>query len=236
MLQFVHQSGAEAGKDDETRRKVRSQAMRDFRRRQREEREAVTKTGRARVSKSQRQSRSPQAHPCATSNRSRAVSLQSDSTRSESSQSATFEWKSTDEFLAVPTSRTPSIALQDDHSSDGGSPGYYLTPREQSPGQYFTPPELPSNYYFAAREPSPAPSQIIYWTPELRKVELHQPSRSPSIWGSDVEAGSYPPPIQVEQTLNFCRSCTTSTLNLFICDECVALCEQQAPPHTWTRY
>jgi hypothetical protein len=40
MLEFVHFTGAEAGKDSQTRRKVRSQAMRDFRRRQREEREA----------------------------------------------------------------------------------------------------------------------------------------------------------------------------------------------------
>ncbi|TKA74578.1 hypothetical protein B0A55_06310 [Friedmanniomyces simplex] len=39
MLEFVHLSGAEAGKDLQTRRKVRSQAMRDFRRRQREEQE-----------------------------------------------------------------------------------------------------------------------------------------------------------------------------------------------------
>ncbi|KAK1061458.1 hypothetical protein LTR12_006012 [Friedmanniomyces endolithicus] len=37
MLEFVHVSGPEAGKDLQTRRKVRSQAMRDFRRRQREE-------------------------------------------------------------------------------------------------------------------------------------------------------------------------------------------------------
>ena len=42
MLEFVHLSGREAGKDLQTRRKVRSQAMRDFRRRQRAEREAGT--------------------------------------------------------------------------------------------------------------------------------------------------------------------------------------------------
>ncbi len=40
MLEFVHLTGAAAGKDASTRRQVRSQAMRDFRRRQRAEREA----------------------------------------------------------------------------------------------------------------------------------------------------------------------------------------------------
>lgn len=35
MLEFVNLTGAEAGKDEQTRRKVRSQAMRDYRRRQR---------------------------------------------------------------------------------------------------------------------------------------------------------------------------------------------------------
>ncbi|QIW95065.1 hypothetical protein AMS68_000583 [Peltaster fructicola] len=39
MLQFVHLTGPDAGKDQTTRRKVRSQAMRDFRRRQRAENE-----------------------------------------------------------------------------------------------------------------------------------------------------------------------------------------------------
>ncbi|KAF7188713.1 hypothetical protein HII31_09965 [Pseudocercospora fuligena] len=41
MLQFVHVDGANGGKDLQTRRKVRSQAMRDFRRRQRAEKEAA---------------------------------------------------------------------------------------------------------------------------------------------------------------------------------------------------
>lgn len=222
MLEFVHLSGAEAGKDIQTRRKVRSQAMRDYRRRQRLEREAgerppidprpITGLTRTAQKASGLQTSKSAGHRSSSSGAHRDRSASSGmsvlpverrgahSTAHDQAPYAAFLSK--DIRPAPPLSRasTPSITLYGDYPSDTTSEDVLFGP---TPLVHSAQPEWLDP---ALLRISPHPQPL--WIP-----------RSPSP-GRAETTDPFDSPAQVDRMLAFCKSCSFMTTNLDLCDTC----------------
>ncbi|KAK0281829.1 hypothetical protein LTR35_002986 [Friedmanniomyces endolithicus] len=218
MLEFVHVSGPEAGKDLQTRRKVRSQAMRDFRRRQREEK--GKNDGGVPASKTTTKSRkaapgaSKQGSPRIQTSRSRATSTTSSASRASNSRAASMtsstpwipsiEQATPDGSLSVPTTRTTSAPTYG-HAFDSNPAHSYIHPQ-------LIPEHTPE---------WPIPEHM-YLTPDWMLQPTSTTSRSPSVWASDTEdyfqhPGHTP---RTPQGFSFCHCCAAATLNPVLCDVC----------------
>lgn len=203
MLEFVHLSGASAGKDLQTRRKVRSQAMRDFRRRQRAEREAGVLSYfkiRSSITVSDTHPVDPSLKPESITSkqksskrhsRDRSASAASAIVpeRRRSSQSVSPKTNPTylDENVSLSASssiQTPSVVVFDDMSANMDS--------------RFD--DLPQQ---ATRRTQ---SESSKWLPQW----IDQPSpvsRSHSTWGPESSVDPFQSPAQINQMFNFCKSC-----------------------------
>ncbi|KAK0917895.1 hypothetical protein LTR91_021411 [Friedmanniomyces endolithicus] len=216
MLEFVHVSGPEAGKDLQTRRKVRSQAMRDFRRRQREEKgknDGVSAPNKTTKSRKAATGPSEQGSPRIQASRSRATSTTSSASRVSNSRAASMtsstpwipsiEQAPPDSSLSVPITRTTSTPTSG-YALDNNLPHSYLQPQ-------LIPEHTPE---------WPIPEHM-YLTPDWMLQPTYTTSRSPSIWGSDTEdyfqhSGHTP---RTPQGFSFYH-CAAATLNPVLCDVC----------------
>ncbi|KAK0258164.1 hypothetical protein LTR91_020310 [Friedmanniomyces endolithicus] len=218
MLQFVHVSGPEAGKDLQTRRKVRSQAMRDFRRRQREEKgKHDGASGPKKTTKSRKvaTSASEQGSPRIQASRSRATSTTSSASRASYSRAASM------------TSSTPWISSIE-HGTPDGSLSVSITRAASAPtyGYALLDDSTPHSFVQPQLVPKQTPEwpipEHMYLTPGWMPQPTYTISRSPSIWGSDTEdyfqhAGHTP---RTPQGFTFCHCCAAATLNPVLCDVC----------------
>ena len=209
MLQFVHLSGSAAGKDLQTRRKVRSQAMRDFRRRQRAEREAgricavlrirptqdtdqlvATQTG-----KPQSGATTPKSAKSRVQSRERSVSggssAEAECSRRNSERgmiptSVPMSYASQESSFQIPSTQAPPIVLFDDMSGDIEPHWGELAQSQSEPTQ---------------------------WLPGLMGKTSSIP-RAPSAWGNETE-DPFQSPAQIGQMFGFCKSCAL-TATVFI--------------------
>nr|POF03901.1 hypothetical protein CFP56_21657 [Quercus suber] len=204
MLEFVHLTGADAGKDAQTRRKVRSQAMRDYRRRQRQSREASTKT-----------SQSPQ--PSRSSAR-RGTLVNQERLQSVSPGSST-SWS------------LPHV--EGIHVDDAGHPGTstynpdreYALPmgtsaRTASEGPHGRRhPNVNSQDVETSRPPAKFLSQQTIPGALSSTESLRWNTHETSTWYNDMD-DHFQSPELVNVMFNFCQSCALATAATPLCQAC----------------
>ncbi|KAF2165834.1 hypothetical protein M409DRAFT_55694 [Zasmidium cellare ATCC 36951] len=193
MLEFVHVSGSSGGKDLQTRRKVRSQAMRDFRRRQREEREAGkpgAKPHGKRLSVPHSRSVSPAWPGRERATSTSSMSTEASSSRRHSSRSAASprpmpfvsQKDGESSFQAMHISQ-PSSTTQFDMSAVDAMENWQLDPKS-------TQMDSLSAYWQPAMTGEPSPSNVT----QEQATWLND---SDDFFGSTAQIG---------QMLGFCRS------------------------------
>lgn len=205
MLEFVHLSGSEAGKDLQTRRKVRSQAMRDFRRRQRAEREAGTgcicsdfvdvSINYSIAAKSSGSEAIPTKNPASKSRSRQRVTSKALESPTDSVETAPYQESNgtskpslLNRVASTPTSsrQLPTIVIPSNNSA--------LTKSALSDSSREVRLQAPSN---CVRRPSQQSSQ-----------RGSTASTSPTAWCAEME-DPFQSPAQLNEMSAFCKSCAS---------------------------